>query len=146
LESFRWDVKTKIKRNMDTIKELNAINLIRENHVKAVNSTDVQLLLRDMSPDIVYLAPDLQPIEGKESLREFITPIYEVISATIEMIPKDIKILDKIAIEWGIINGEIRQKGIDSAQYIKNKYVFVYEQSENGGWMITKDIYNDIEE
>ena len=62
------------------------------------------------------------------------------------MIPKDIKILNKVAIEWGIINGEIRQKGIDSAQYIKNKYVFVYEQSENGEWMITKNIYNGIQE
>jgi len=135
-----------MKKKMDPFKDLNVINLIREAHVKAVNSTDVELLLRDMSPDIVYLAPNLQPIEGKESLREFIIPVYEVVSPTIEMIPKDIKIINKVAIEWGIISGEIRQKGIDSVQYIKNKYVFVYEQSENGEWMITKDIYNEIQE
>ena len=124
--------------------DLDAINLIRENHVKAVNTTDVELLLRDMSPDIVYLAPGILPIEGKDSLRKFITPIYEIISPAIEMIPEDIKVFNKVAIEWGIINGKISQKGIDSIQYFKYKYMFVYEQSENGEWMITRNIYNEI--
>ena len=124
--------------------DLDAINLIREAHVRAVNTTDVELLLRDMSPDIVYLAPGILPIEGKDSLRKFITPIYEIISPAIEMIPEDIKVLNKVAVEWGIINGS--QKGIDSIQYFKYKYMFVYEQSENGKWMITRDIYNEINE
>ena len=99
-----------------------------------------------MSPDVIYLAPGIEPIEGKAALREFVTPIYEIVSPKIEMIPSNIQVHNKIAIEWGIINGEIRQKGIDSVQYFRNKYVFVYEQSENGNWLITKDIYNNIQE
>ena len=130
----------------DSSKHLEAIKFVREAHVKAVNTTDVELLLRDMSPDVIYLAPGIEPIEGKAALREFVTPIYEIVSPKIEMIPSNIQVHNKIAIEWGIINGEIRQKGIDSVQYFRNKYVFVYEQSENGNWLITKDIYNNIQE
>ena len=132
--------------NKQPANELEAINLIRKSHVNAVNTTNVELLLKDMSSDILYLAPGIDPIEGKEALREFITPIYEVITPNIEMIPTDIEIYDNIAIEWGLINGKLSQKGIDSIQSIKSKYLFVYKKSKTGKWMITKDIYNDINE
>ena len=79
--------KNVTENNIDSSKDLEAINLIRENHVKAVNNTDVELLLKDMSPDVVYLAPCLNPIKGKEALREFIAPLYNAIKAKIEMTP-----------------------------------------------------------
>ena len=129
---------------LDSSASLEAISLIREAHVKAVNTTDVESLLRDMSSDVVYLAPGIDPIVGEAALREFVTPIYELVSPSIEMIPSNIEIHDSVAIEWGIINGEVRQQDTDSVQYFKNKYVFVYEQTEEGNWLITTDIYNDL--
>ncbi len=121
--------------------DLEAINQIRDNHVKAVNESDADLLLQDMSEDVIYLAPGLQPIEGKEALREFVTPVYEVVSITIQMTPEEIEINNNIAIEWGLISGEMKQNEADSIQYVKNKYLFVYEKFK-GRWLITKDIYN----
>lgn len=136
---------TTINDDEGNSKELQSLKLIRDAHVSAVNSKDVELLLRDMSEDVIYLAPGLEPIIGKESLRKFIVPIYEVVSPTIEMTPKNVKVYNRIAIEWGIIEGKISQYGIDSTRFFKNKYLFVYEKTENGTWAITKDIYNDIE-
>ncbi len=135
---------TENKSNLS--KDLEAIKLIRETHVKAVNTTDVELVLKDFSSDIIYLGPGLKPIEGKDALREFVTPLYEIIMPEIEMIPKDIKIINDVAIEWGLIKGQASQKGSDSIQIINSKYMFVYERSSGGDWLITRDIYNEIVE
>ena len=53
-----------------------AIAGVRTEHVEAVNSTDVELLLKGMTDDVVYLAPQLPPIRGKDELRKFVAPIY----------------------------------------------------------------------
>ncbi|MBC2839859.1 nuclear transport factor 2 family protein [Robiginitalea sp. SC105] len=130
--------------NTDTSRDLETIDLIRERHVLGVNTTDVEMVLKDFSSDIIYLGPGLRPIEGKEALREFIAPLYEIILPRIEMTPRDINIKDDVAIEWGLINGTMGQVGSDSTQNIHFKYIFVYERSSGGEWLITRDIYNEI--
>ena len=124
--------------------DLSKINLIRETHVKAVNTSDVDLILKDMSSDVVYLAPDIEPIEGKEALRELITPYHETAKSNIKMIPQDIRINNKIAIEWGLLHGEVIQIGSDSIQKFNLKYIVVYEKDDDGSWTITREIYNKV--
>ena len=118
-----------------------AISQVRKNHVEAVNSTDVEFALQDMSDSLVYLAHGLPPIEGKQALRDFITPIYETSSIEIEMIAKDIMIVDNTAIEWGIINDHFGTTTSDSITPVHNKYLLIYQKNEQGKWLITRDIY-----
>ena len=113
--------------------------------MEGVNNRDVELVLRDMSDDVIYLGPGMEPLEGKQALRDFITPLYEVIRPDIKMIPKDTRIIDNTAIEWGLIHGEMAEVGVDTIQKINFKYIFVYEKSEDGKWLITRDIYNENE-
>ena len=88
----------------DYTNQLEAITQVRNDRVKAVNATDLDLLLKDMSPDIVYLTPGVKPIIGIEALKNFVASIYQEISPKIEMFPTEVKLHDSLAVEWGIIN------------------------------------------
>ena len=61
------------------------------------------------------------------------------------MIPNDVKIQGGLAVEWGIINGEMGHKFKDTSFTFILNYVFVYEKTQEGNWMISRDIYNDNE-
>jgi len=61
------------------------------------------------------------------------------------MIPKVVKVQDGLAVEWGIINGEMGYKFKDTSFTFILNYVFVYEKAKDGNWLISRDIYNYFE-
>jgi uncharacterized protein (TIGR02246 family) len=119
-----------------------AIAAVRAEHLEAVNTTNVELLIRGMAPAVVYLAPGLGPIEGIDALREFVTPIYEEVRPQIAMTPRDVQVVGDVAYEWGLIEGSIILPD-GTAEPVNLKYVFVYRRQPDASWVIVYDVYND---
>ncbi len=115
-----------------------AIAAVRTEHVEAVNSTDVEFLLKGMTDDIVYLAPQLAPIRGKDELRRFIAPIYAQASINIEMEAESLEVSGERAVEWGKVRGTLALGGGDS-EPVNLTYLFVYRLDPDGRWRISHD-------
>lgn len=119
-----------------------AIDSLRAEHVAAVNSRDADRLLNGEAEDLVYLAPDLAPIRGKQGLDALIRPLYQRIFPDISMTPQELVLRGDVAIEWGCLGGRIEQ--LDGGPSITNdgKYVVIYQHFAKTGWKITHSISN----
>jgi ketosteroid isomerase-like protein len=82
-----------------------AIAQVRAEHVCAVNTTDVDLLLKGMTDDVVYIAPEQPPVRGKEALRAFIAPLHGQASLDITMTAESVEVSGAHATEWGSASG-----------------------------------------
>lgn len=116
-----------------------AIGAVRTEHIEAVNSTDVDRLLTGMADDIVYLAPQLLPIRGKDELRRFVAPIYAKASINIAMDALSLEVSGDHAVEWGNVRGTLVLEGAD-LEPVNLTYLFVYRLDSDGRWRISHDI------
>ena len=119
-----------------------AISRVLQEHVDAVNTCDVELLLRGMTDDVVYLGPSMEPILGKAAMRAYITPLYAKASIQLEATPVSIEIEDSRAIEWGLIKGTMASNSETDPEPVDNKYLFIYRLDSDGEWRICYDVYN----
>ena len=120
-----------------------AIDRLRREHQEAVNSCDVDLLLRGMADDVVYLGLGAAPVVGKTALRSMIEPVYAQATIQIDMTPMDIQFEDTTIIEWGRIRGVMRPAEDADLAPVSLKYLFVYRCETDGVWRISHDVYND---
>lgn len=116
-----------------------AIAAVRAEHVDAVNSTEVELLLKGMTDDVVYLAPELPPICGKIEMRESIAPVYARASIRIEMKVESLEVSGERAVEWGRARGTMAVGNADPTP-VNLTYLLVYRLESDGQWRISHDI------
>lgn len=109
----------------------------------AVNTTDVELLLKGMTEDVVYLGSGMSPIVSKQELRALVEPMYEQFDINLQMTTKDILISGDLAVEWGMVTGKMTPRNGDKELEIDNKYLFVYQRQRDGTWKTAWDIYNE---
>jgi ketosteroid isomerase-like protein len=119
-----------------------AIDSLRTEHVAAVNSRNADLLLNGEADDLVYLAPDLAPILGRQALDALLGPLYQQLAPHITMTPRQVVLRGDLAVEWGCLGGHIEQ--LSGGDPIPNdgKYVIAYQRLPNVGWKITHSITN----
>lgn len=115
------------------------IAAVLQEHVDAVNSTDVELLLNGFTDGIVYIGAGTPPIIGKSAMREYITPIYAQAAINIGITPEALEINGDRAIEWGSCHGELAMGG-SRPTTINLNYVLVYRREASGEWRISHDI------
>jgi uncharacterized protein (TIGR02246 family) len=116
-----------------------AIAAVLQEHVDAVNTTDVDLLLNGFTEDVLYIGTGAPPILGKAAMREYIAPIYAEASISIEMKSHALEISSDRAVEWGTCHGELTL-GADPAMPVNLHYMFVYRREPSGEWRISHDI------
>lgn len=124
-----------------TADDRTAIDSLRAEHVMAVNSRNIDLLLSGMSEDVVYLAPDAPPAIGRDTLDARVRPVYEAFNPDITMTPREVVINGNLAFEWGCLGGSITP--VDSGAVISNdgKYLYIYRWRAETGWKIARDMY-----
>lgn len=117
----------------------NEIAAVLQEHVEAVNSCDVDLLLKGFTDDVVYIGTGAPPILGKAAMRAYIAPIYARASIRIEMKSEALEVSGDRAVEWGTCHGEMTL-GDDEPVTVNLQYVFVYRREASGEWRISHDI------
>lgn len=116
-----------------------AIAAVLQEHIDAVNTTDVELLLDGFTDDVVYIGTGAAPILGKAAMREYITPIYARASIDIRMKSEALEVSGDRAVEWGTCHGEMTLKGAEPVP-VNLHYIFVYRRDSSGRWRISHDI------
>ena len=129
--------------NFNSEQDRKAIIALSKEHMTAVNTTDVELLLKGMTEDVVYLGSGMSPIIGKQELRALVEPMYEQFDINLQMTTKDILISGDLAVEWGMVTGTMTPRNGDKEVEFDNKYLFVYQRQEDGTWKTVWDIYNE---
>lgn len=126
----------------DSGQERAALDSIRMEHVRAVNSRNADLVLESMAENVVYLAPQLRPISGRHPLESMLRSAYDRFQPRITMTPREVSVHGALAVEWGCLGGELQP--LDGGDPIPNqgKYLLVYQWQESLGWKIAKDVYN----
>jgi uncharacterized protein (TIGR02246 family) len=129
--------------NFNYEQDREAIIALTKEHMTAVNTTNVELLLKGMTGDVVYLGSGRSPFIGKQELRALVEPMYEQFDINLQMTTKDILISGDLAVEWGIVTGTMTPRNGDKELEIDNKYLFVYQRQKDGTWKTAWDIYNE---
>lgn len=127
----------------DELLDRAAIDSLRAEHVRAVNSRNADLLLSGMTEEVVYLAPDLAPVLGRQALDALIRPLYQQFAPAITMTPKEVVVNGDVAFEWGCLGGHIDRVGGGEPILNSGKYVFIYRWAPATGWKTTHDAYNN---
>jgi uncharacterized protein (TIGR02246 family) len=124
--------------NSDRV-DRDAIAAVLREHVDAVNTTDVELLLKGFTDDVVYIGPGAAPVLGKIAMREYISPIYAQASIQIAMRSESLEIAGDRATEWGSCHGELTLDGGEPIS-VNLHFMFIYRREPSGDWRISHDI------
>ncbi len=127
----------------DSSRDLEAIHALRQGHVEAVNTGDIDANMAGFADDVVYLPPDLPPIHGKDSMRAFVESFHEAFQAEIEMTPEEVVVMGDWAFDWGVLTGVVRPLGGGPGTRLDGKYLYLYQRQPDGSWKIARDIYNN---
>ena len=116
-----------------------AIEAVLQEHLEAVNTTDVELLLKGFTEDVVYIGTGAEPIVGKAAMREYIAPIYAHAKIALSMKAHAREISGDRAVEWGTCRGQLTL-GDEEPVEVNLQYIFVYRLEPSGEWRISHDI------
>jgi ketosteroid isomerase-like protein len=126
--------------------DLKIIEQLHLTDIQASKQGDFKTLRSIISDDAVIIAPNANPVRGKEThdknfeaMQQSGTPI-EVLSYNIKM--EEIKLFGEYAIEWGTITGSSKDK--NTGKIIESrKNVMRMLRKENGEWKVFRSIWNE---
>ena len=123
-------------------RDLEAITVLREENLAAINASDVSTLLTEFTDDVVFLPDDQPPVVGKAALEAWVRPIYDQYDFEIEGTVKEVVVAGDWAFEWGLLTGTFRLLAGGEDMQVDMKYVYVYERQPDGSWRCAYDIVN----
>jgi ketosteroid isomerase-like protein len=131
---------------MNVKEDLKQIDALHLKDMQASRAGDFKTLRSLLSDDAVIIAPNADPVQGKEThdknfaaMQQSGSPI-EVLSYSIKM--EEIRVLEDFAFEWGTIHGSSRDKNTGVITESK-KNVMRILRKENGEWKVFRSIWND---
>ena len=131
---------------MDAKDDLKKIDALHAKDMKASRDGDFKTLRSILSDEAVILAPNANPVQGKDThdknfnaMQQSGSPT-EVLSYSIKM--EEIRVLGDFAFEWGTIHGSSRDKNTGAITDSK-KNVMRILRKENGEWKVFRSIWNE---
>ena len=116
-----------------------AIAAVWQEHLDAVNTTDLEFFLKGLTDDVVYIATGAAPILGKAAMREYVTPIFAQASVDFQMTSEALEVNGDRAVEWGTCTGQMTLGGAQPV-LVNLHYIYVYRRESSGRWRISHDI------
>ena len=106
---------------------------------------DVDAMLQAWSDDIVLMPPGREPLHGRESVADYLSPLptsrHRVLSERFETV--DLRIAGDSAYEVGHVTGEEQAPGAPVSRY-RTKYLSVWKRQPDGSWRICRDMWDFI--
>jgi ketosteroid isomerase-like protein len=127
-----------------TDQDLGALAALIREHVEAVSSENLAVIMAQQAEDTWYLGPDAPPIFGKTALEEAIGPLYEQYDLEVSMTTEDVRVIGDWAFEWGTFSSTMapREPG-DTLRNPDMKYFYLYQKQPDGTWKIAVTMYNN---
>ncbi len=109
--------------------------------MEAVRRGDPASLAALYTEDATLLAPNVEPIRGRQGIQAFMGTLMEMGLRGMNLETVDVEYLGDVAHEVGNYTLKIEPEG-GEAVTDKGKYLVVWKRERDGPWMLAVDIWN----
>ena len=122
--------------------DVKTIEMVRETHVTALNTGDVETWAGLFSEDGVQMPPNQPANVGREMIRSWSQAFLQPFRATFALSVKELRVSGDSAFEWGGYTISLVPKPGGEAMEDVGKYITIYERQADGSWKVSRDIWN----
>ncbi|MDK3074982.1 DUF4440 domain-containing protein [Sedimentitalea sp. JM2-8] len=122
--------------------ELRLIDLVRDNHVGALNTGDAEAWTAQFAGDGVQMPPNAPENVGKERIRQWFVGLLSAFKVQFELDVEEVRIVGDWAFERGGYAISLNPVAGGPAMVDNGKYITIYRQGDGNGWKIARDIWN----
>ena len=127
----------------DQSRDIEAIRQLQADWNRAVEAGNIDGYVAVLDPDIELLPTDAEPIVGAAAYREFLGPVFEADTFSIDVVaPAEIDVTGDIA--WARYDYVIHRTPKDSGETFsaRRKFLDVLRRRPDGAWGVYKHIWN----
>lgn len=125
------------------VKDVAAINQLREQEETAAEAGNVEALLLFRTDDFIAMPPNQPAIEGKEAVRAFLTGMLGQMQMEETVVSEEIVVSGDWAFDRGTFTGSATPKGGGETMTIDGKYLWILERQPNGSWKYTVQMWSN---
>lgn len=123
--------------------DIEAINSVQNEYVRAINSGDVDAWLGTMTDDTIWLPPNHPQVTGKEEIRSWVvTSFFEPFKIQLSASHQEVQIIGDLAIAYGFFSLSLTPKDGGEVIEDKGKYIDIYKRQPDGSWKYYRAIFN----
>jgi len=122
--------------------EVDAVNALLEQVVKAFNAGDVDAFMDCFADDAVWMLPNQPAITGKEAARIWYQDVFERTAFDVTPYTEDLMVAGEWAYARRSYKGEVVRKATGERISRGSKRISILHRQTNGTWRIAHDIWN----
>jgi uncharacterized protein (TIGR02246 family) len=122
--------------------DLQAIALVREAHVNALNSGDANAWTAQFTDDGIQMPPNASANTGRASINSWSQGLLGQFHVQFDLAVAEIRVLGDWALERGAYSISLNAKAGGPAMKDAGKYITVYQRRPADGWRMARDIWN----
>lgn len=122
--------------------DLQAIALVREAHVNALNAGDANAWTAQFTEDGVQMPPNAAANTGRAKIKSWSQGLLGQFQVRFALAVEEIRVLGEWALERGAYSISLNAKAGGPAMKDVGKYITVYQRMPADGWRMARDIWN----
>ena len=108
---------------------------------EAVNRGDVDALADLYTTDAILMAPNAEPLRGREGVRSFMNVVRGLSPRDVRLTVEEVDVCGDTAYEVGSYTMNLQPPG-QARMTDRGKYLVVWKRQADGSWRIHRDIFN----
>jgi uncharacterized protein (TIGR02246 family) len=123
--------------------ELQALDRLRDAHVAALNTGDVDAWVACFTADGIQMPPNFPANIGTDSIRGWSSGMLGAFQAEFSLSPDEVEAAgEEWVFERGTYTITLTPKAGGGAIQDVGKYITLYQRQANGSWLMARDIWN----
>ncbi len=123
-----------------------AIAALRKRHIDAFNRTDLEGMASVVSEDVVVMAPNLPPFEGKSAARSWWQAGFEAAHSHFGFTPTELEVAGGWAFDRFAWSMETTPSTGGPITRDNGDCVWIWRKGSDGAWLIARAIWNSDNE
>lgn len=121
-------------------KDERAIRDLFQSWFEAMESGDVEGLLKLVHEDVVYKAPGLPAVIGRSKLREALERFHSEYAEEIEYEMLEVEVSDAWAYARVLERAVIKRQGGTTHASVRGMHMAILRKQKDGTWLVTREI------
>ena len=122
--------------------DLDAIAQLGDGFVKAMNTSDIEVLVGSFTDDAIRMPPNEPSIVGTAALRSHFQALFEQADSTVTILLDETEVAGEWAYSRGTYTLEVRPKGEGEPEQDNGKWLNILQRQTDGSWKISCNIWN----
>jgi len=119
-----------------------AAHAAHDAYVNAINSNDVDALLRTVTDDIVYLPPNSPAIVGKQDVGQWVGEYFAAFDSKWVKTSVEFVVGDDLAYEWYTYQStDTPRDGMGEVLDDSGNGINIYRRGDDGTWRVWRDMW-----